>query len=120
MGALRASGGGGTLTGANCSSGAILNITFFTPFNFSAGTFAAGNQYAATWTPDARTGQSAGTNWEVGGTRGSGTLTIATVESNRISGSFSFEMTPGPGSPGTGTKSVQGNFNLSFAENRIC
>jgi hypothetical protein len=123
MGAGRAPGGGGYLVGANCTSGAHLNITFFTPHNFSVGTFvvanAVGNVYGASMTTDSKT--STGPSWDAGaGGGGSGTLTIATVDGSRISGSFSFQMDPRRGTSATGTKSVSGNFDLSFNDNTIC
>jgi hypothetical protein len=48
----------------------------------------------------------------VGG--GSGTITITTRTANRVTGSFSFQMQATPNSGATGTRTVTGNFNLTF------
>jgi hypothetical protein len=119
MGALRAPGGGAAITGANCRSHASLGITLFTPHTLSVGTHAVGNvMYVASWHSDTRTSE--GPSWDVDSRGGSGTLTIVAVDSRRVSGSFSLEMAPRRNTPATGTKSVSGNFDLSFADNTIC
>ena len=112
------SSGGIVVTGANCDSGAKLNLTLFS--NLVAGTFPVGNEYTVTWTPDARTADSANTWWEANSTRGSGSLTITTNTSDRITGHFSLVLAPGAGSSAAGTRSVQGEFDVAFDDDSIC
>jgi hypothetical protein len=126
-GALRA-GVGLSVTGAVCGSGAILSITVPNP---SAGTYSVGpGAVTVSWTPDARTGSAANESWSAPGTPrvvgnvlvtgGSGSVTISNVSSDWVSGSFSAEVVASPSNRDTGSKTLQGNFELSFRERTIC
>ena len=89
--------------------------------NVEAGTYAVGPEVNATYTPDGRTGQSAGVNWVVGGSHGgTGSVTVSSVSGSRVAGSFTFEMVPGGDNPSRGTTSVQGTFDVPFGNSRIC
>lgn len=126
-GALRA-GSALSVTGGNCGSGAILNINV--P-NLSVGTYGVGPGAATiSWTPDARTGSAANEAWYAPGTPrvvgntivsgGSGTVTISSISSDWVSGSFSAEVVANASNRDTTSKTVLGNFELSFRERTIC
>ena len=114
-GALRA-GTTVIVTGADCGRGPILMISMTNP---SVGTLSVGSTLNANWTPDARTGSAAGTAWEAGPGRGSGTVTITSLTDGRVAGNFSMTLAPFGGSA-SGNRSVQGSFDLTFGNATIC
>jgi hypothetical protein len=132
MAALRVSGTL-SLTGADCGRGPIIGM-FIAGANMSApGTYSVGNGAGfstVTWTPDARSGASAGEAWTapgiprvvngvlVGG--GSGSVTVSSITNDWVSGSFTFEVVANPGNQDGGNKSIQGTFELSFRERTVC
>ncbi|NOT27724.1 MAG: hypothetical protein HOP16_16680 [Acidobacteria bacterium] len=126
-GALRA-GAVLSLTGGNCSAGAIINLNV--P-SLAPGTYNVGpNAVNVTWTPDARTGSAANEAWHapaiprvvnnvlVAG--GSGSVTISSISSEWVSGTFTAEAVAGPTNRETGARMIQGSFELSFRERTIC
>jgi hypothetical protein len=132
MGALRA-GSALTLTGIDCGRGAGINM-FVRAANFGAGgTYPMGDGDGSVhidWTPDARTSTAANEMWSAPGMArvvnnvlvrgGSGSLTISSISAEWVSGSFSFEVVPSPSNRDTGTKMLQGNFELSFRQRTLC
>lgn len=53
--------------------------------------------------------------WVANAQQGSGTLTVTTRTPNRVAGTFSFTMSPPPGSSATGTKQVtNGQFDVTW------
>lgn len=134
LGALRS--GGGTcspnpclpklwLTGANCQIHANLDIQIAAP-SLSVGTwlvpasFGSGEGVYATYTPNASSGTAAETAWRsYGGIGGSGSVTLTTVTEDWVSGSFDLLLVAGGGNA-SGTKSIQGAFNLRVKDSRIC
>jgi hypothetical protein len=76
----------------------------------------------STWTDPS------GERWEAGATQGgsSGSVTVTTVSTTRISGSFSFRMVPRgsgfllPHSPPRPTKLVEGNFDVEIHDRVRC
>ena len=125
--ALRA-GSALIVTGGDCSSGAFLNINV--P-NLSVGTYGVGpGAVTVSWTPDARTASAANEAWSAPGiprvvgnaivSGGSGSVTISSISSDWVSGSFSAEVVASPSNRDTGAKTVQGSFELSFRDRTIC
>jgi len=109
------------IAGADCSRGPTLNILLRQAA--STGTFSTGSGgvLEATWTPDARTGSAAGTAFDaLGGTRGSGSLTLSEVSGTWVKGSFSLQMVARPGQADQANKTVQGSFSLPLREVRVC
>jgi hypothetical protein len=117
-----------SLVGGDCGSGASLGI--MVP-NLSAGTYGVGpGAVTVSWTPDARTSNAAQEAWQAPGTPrvvgnaifsgGSGSVTISSISSDWVSGSFSVEVVANPSNRDTGSKTVQGIFELSFRERTIC
>jgi hypothetical protein len=51
--------------------------------------------------------------------RGSGSVTLSSV-SPRVAGTFAFEMVPTLGTGSSGNKSLQGSFDLSFGDGKVC
>ena len=126
-GALRA-GSVLSVTGNDCGSGAHLSINV--P-NLSVGTYGVGpGAVTVSWTPDARTSSAANEAWYAPGTPrvvgnafvtgGSGSVTILSISSDWVSGSFSAEVVANPSNRDTGPKTVQGSFELSFRDRTIC
>ncbi len=116
-GALRG-GGNVFLTGIDCDGGSGVSMTVIG--DVAVGTVPVGSGLFATYTPDGRTGEAAGANYEAGPGRGSGSLTITSASSDRVSGTFSLQLVAGPGNPGGGVKAVQGDFDLEFDDDTIC
>ena len=106
-------GGPVSLVAADCSKAAGISLTLPSA---STGTFPA-QQLALVYTPN---GKSNGSEIWVPDTNNGGSATISSASSSRISGSFSFTLVPGVGSPGSGRKSLQGTFNLAFGDRPIC
>jgi hypothetical protein len=78
------------------------------------GTYPVGTS-AVSLTVQTTNGASVTGAWTASGIFGSGTLTITSLTSTRVTGTFSFTGVIGPGSPGTGTKSVtNGAFTANF------
>lgn len=120
-GALR-SGAFLSLVGSQCSSGAIIGLgapsqavgTY--PFTSGGATIS--------WTPDARTGAAASEAWEAPSIRPgvvtSGTVTITSITSDWVSGTFTGTLAARPGNRESSTRTIQGQFELSFKERTIC
>ena len=85
-----------------------------------------------TWTADARSGDAARASaWVAPGVPrlvngvwvpifGSGSVTISGISADWVSGSFSFELVPDRDNMASGTRTLQGTFELSFREKKIC
>ena len=81
------------------------------------------------WAPDACTGAAASEAWSAPGTRlvggmfvrgGSGSVTISSVSSDWIPGTFSFEVVARDANRDTAPKALQGSFERSFRQRTIC
>ena len=116
------------LLGGDCGSGANMSINVR---NLSVGTYEVGPGAATvSWAPDTRTGQAAQEAWNAPGTSrvvgnaivtgGSGSVTISSISSDWVSGSFSAVVVANPSNRDAGSKTVQGSFQLSFRERTIC
>jgi hypothetical protein len=106
------------IAGANCVSGASLNIGLESAFAIGTVSLPKG---AVTFTPDVRTSQSGSNNWvNTGGA--SDSFTIASLTGQRMIGQFDFTMQPGLGTifAGQPNKQLQGTFDVALADNRIC
>lgn len=120
-GALR-SGAFLSLTGAQCGSGAIIGLGVPSQ---SPGTYAvAPGGLSITWTPDARTGAAASEAWEAPSIRPgvvtSGSVTITSITSDWVSGSFTATLAARQGNRDPSSKTIQGQFELSFKERTTC
>ena len=102
-----------TMAGAHCAEGSILSIYFGGPL--APGTYDIASGGGATWTPDARTGVAAATNFEVRAGLGSGTVTLTAISGDEVRGHFSFTMVGD-----TGTRAVAGEFDLQLADRAVC
>lgn len=98
------------LTGNDCSRGQGVGLTF-EDAPTAPGTFGI-DRVSVTYLAPLQ-------NWEAGGNRGSGSLTISTLSSQRVVGTFSFELTPIPFAFGT-TRSLRGEFELDFRDRPLC
>ena len=117
------------LDGADCNRKASLNIQILSA-NVMSGTYSVGDKGAnVTWTPDARTSDTARERWIAPGfaivgaavvSLGSGSVTISNISSEWVSGRFSFEVVPDSSNQDTSAKTLQGSFELSFRERTIC
>jgi hypothetical protein len=117
--ALRSSGTL-SLTGADCTGGAHMSI-FIRP-EPGVGTYTVAQGVGASYTPDARTSGNF-PYWEttpITGAAGSGSLTITSLSSNRVAGNFSFVLVPRFNSGATGTRQVEGSFDLEIADKPVC
>ncbi len=129
FGALR-SGAILNVTAADCGRGASINIQVQNAAG--PGTYAVNGTPGANfgWTPDARTGASAGEAWYAPGiprvvnnqvvSDGSGTVSITRLTGDWVSGVFSAEVIPNPQNRDSGRKRMEGRFELSFRERTIC
>lgn len=117
--ALRSSGSL-SMTGADCTGGAYMSISVRP--EPAVGTYTVAQGVEASYTPDART---SGNNpsWEtrpITGPAGSGSVTITSVSSKRVAGSFSLVLVPRFNSGATGTRQVAGSFDLEIADKTVC
>jgi hypothetical protein len=130
--ALRA-GPGISLYGTDCGRGANLQVVVTAP-SITIRTYSISpstpSEVSVIWTPDARTGEAAGENWMAPGqqrivdgklvTGGSGSVTITSISGDWVSGTFNVEVEPSRTNRDTATKTLQGSFELSFRERKIC
>jgi hypothetical protein len=98
------------LSGNDCSGGHGVGLTFHDAPT-TTGTFGV-DRVSVTYLAPLQ-------NWEAGGNRGAGSVTITTLSSQRVVGTFSFELTPIPFAFGT-TRSLRGEFDLTFRDRPIC
>jgi hypothetical protein len=110
-----------SLTNGNlnvASNSADLRVSIaFALSNAAVGTTTVSIQSALSMAVVTTTGTTTIGNWNAGGTFGSGSLTISSLTSSRVSGSFSFNAVAVPGASGgaTGTKVVtNGTFTANF------
>jgi hypothetical protein len=120
-GALRSSGFI-SLTGANCNSGANINIlvpaaTVGTTYNITQ------QGVSASWTPDAKSNSNE--RWEASSGPagftvgvGSGTVTITSVSSDWVAGNFNVVAAAQFSNQDKTPKTIQGTFELSFRNGR--
>ncbi|MCC7009912.1 MAG: hypothetical protein IT184_13980 [Acidobacteria bacterium] len=120
------SGASVSMTGAACNAGAHVSLRF--P-NTGPGTYTLGTSTpVATWTPDARTGSADA--WNAPGiprvvdgkivSGGSGSVTVTSLSSDWVSGTFRFEVVPNPANKDMANKIIEGSFELSFKERTVC
>lgn len=117
--ALRSSGSL-SMTGADCTGGAHMSISV--RFEPAVGTYTVAQGVMVGYTPDARTSGNS-PYWEthpLTGPAGSGSVTITSISSNRVAGSFSFVLVPRFNSGATGTRRVEGSFDLEIADKPVC
>ena len=118
--ALRSSGSL-SLTGADCTGGAHMGISIRP--EPGVGTYTVAQGVVASYTPDARTSGGNAPYWDttpLTGQAGSGSLTIASISSDRVMGSFSFVLVPRFNSSATGIRRVEGTFDLEIADKPVC
>lgn len=119
---------GVSLAGADCGGGASLAIRV--P-GLTIGTYNVGpGAVTVNWTPDIRTGSAANEAWNAPGiprvvgnaivSGGSGSVTISSISSDAVSGSFSAEVVANPSNRDTTPKSLQGTFSLAIKDRKIC
>ena len=112
-----------SMVGANCSSGANLNLMVKNP---AVGTFPVSQDVNVQWTPDARTGTAAQEQWQAPGGggftvgTGSGNVTITSLTDGWVTGSFNVVVVAGFNNQDKTPKTVTGSFELSFATRTIC
>jgi hypothetical protein len=99
----------------DCGAGASINLSLRSPL--AVGTVAAAGIYQAAFFSESG-GQFAG-QWEWVQGQGRGTLTLTSV-SPRIVGTFEFDMPAFAGTGATGTRFVQGSFDVSFGNGTLC
>ncbi|MGE3176926.1 MAG: hypothetical protein AB7O32_05625 [Vicinamibacterales bacterium] len=118
--ALRSSGSL-SFTGADCTGGAYFSM-FVRP-EPTVGTYTVAQGVNASYTPDARSSGGNSPYWEtapITGAQGSGSLTITSISSDRVAGSFTFVLAPRFNSTATGTRRVEGSFDLEIADKPVC
>jgi len=123
-GALRPSGTANvSLTGSNCSVGAVISVLAKNP---AVGTFPVSNDgISLRWIPDARTSTNQDafdapglSGFNVG--IGSGTVTITSLTSDWISGTFNVVATAFFTNQDKTSKTITGSFELQFRDRVIC
>ncbi|HKT79912.1 MAG TPA: DUF6252 family protein [Vicinamibacterales bacterium] len=103
----------GTLNIASNSSDLTRAIAFALK-NAAVGTYSTPNSEVS-FTVQVTNGATVTGAWGAGGQLGSGTLTISSISSSSVSGTFNFVGIVPAGSPGTGTKTVtNGSFSATF------
>jgi hypothetical protein len=85
----------------------------FQTFGF-AGVRALGTQTITAISPVNALLLQGSSGWNASLVQGSGTLVIASLTNNSAAGTFTFTLLPVAGTPATGTKTVNGSFNLTF------
>jgi hypothetical protein len=112
-----------SLTGANCSIGAFISVLAKNP---AVGTFPVSEAgISLRWIPDARTStnqdafDSPGSSGFNVGT-GSGTVTITSLTSDWISGTFNVVAVPFFTNQDKTQKTITGSFDLQFRDRVIC
>jgi hypothetical protein len=96
-------------------AGTYISLSLRSPL--AVGTVAAADIFQAALFKESG-GQFAG-QWDWVRGQGRGTLTLTGV-SPRIVGTFEFDMPPLAGTGATGTKFVQGSFDVSFGNGTVC
>jgi hypothetical protein len=120
MGALRSDRI--SINGFDCGRPAGMTIQLLRT-EIATGTYVAGADVVAQFYPNAASGNDpANLSWDAGipGRGGSGSVTVSSISGSRISGTFSFDMVPSQNNPASGSRSVQGTFDLAFGDNKIC
>jgi hypothetical protein len=115
------SSGSLSFTGADCTGGA--HFSMFVRPEPTVGTYTVAQGVTASYTPDARTSGGNAPYWDttaITGAAGSGSLTITSISSDRVAGSFAFVLVPRVNSGATGTRRVEGSFELEIADKTVC
>jgi PKD domain len=97
--------------GGNLSTNTVLGFGFT---EAGTGTYTIGPSSPATNSAQFGTGP-ATNSWAAAYFEGNGTITLNTLTSTRVAGTFAFNMVPGPVGTGTGTKAItDGVFDITY------